>query len=239
MGVVTAFLAGAAAAGLALALAPSVSRLPQWWRDLDRSSAVARHQRIRMPSWLGRILAARRLERIRAQLPEALVGLATSVRAGLSLPQAIQAAGKQVPDPLGAEFRTIASAQGAGATLEQGLDAFEARSPLPEVNLLVAGLKLARTTGGSLAPLLDRMAATVRDRERLRGQVAVLTAQGRLSGWVVGSMPAVLVFVMALVDPGFVRPLLVTPAGWALLAAAVVLEGLGIFMIRAIVRVEP
>ena len=69
--------------------------------------------------------------------------------------------------------------------------------------------------------------------------MAVLTAQGRLSGWVVGSMPVVLLGVMALVDPAFVRPLLATAVGWAMLAAAVVLEGLGIFMIRAIVRVEP
>jgi tight adherence protein B len=239
MAVLLALLTGVAAAGAVFALAgPVTSRIARLGIASPRAHPVP-VVRLRAPAWLDRLLAARRLERVRAQLPEGLTGLSTSVRAGLSLPQAIQSAGTQMADPLGAEFRTMGAATALGATLEQALDAFEARTPLPEVRLLVAALKLARTTGGSLAPLLDRLTATVREREKLRGQVAVLTAQGRLSGWVVGSMPVVLLGVMGLVDPAFVRPLLVTPVGWALLAAAVVLEGLGIFMIRAIVRVEP
>lgn len=234
MAILVGLLAGVSAAGAVLALAGPVASL------------IARHRipaasrpRLRLPRWLAALFAARRVERIRAQLPEAIVGLATSVRAGLSLPQAIQMAGKQVPDPLGREFRAVADATALGATLEGALDSFEARIPLPEARLLVAGLKLARTTGGSLGPLLDRLAEALRERERLRGHVKVLTAQGRLSGWVVGSMPVVLLGVMALVDPAFVHPLLTTHVGWAMLGAAVVLEGLGIFMIRAIVRVEP
>jgi len=227
-------MVGAAAAGVFFALAGPAASL--WAR---RRIPAASLPKLRLPRWLSRLLAARRLERIRAQLPEAIVGLATSVRAGLSLPQAVQAAGKQVPDPLGREFRAVASATSLGATLETALDGFEARIGLPEARLLVAGLKLARTTGGSLGPLLDRLAETLRERERLRGHVKVLTAQGRLSGWVVGGMPVALLLVMSLVDPAFTRPLLTTPVGWAMLSAAVVLEGLGVFMIRAIVKVEP
>lgn len=236
MAIFLGLLVGVAAA---LAVFAAGLLLPGRFAEWRGRAATARLPHPDLPPFVRRILAARRLERIRAQLPEALTGLSTSVRAGLSLPQAIQSAGGQLADPLGGEFRTIWSATAMGATLEQALEAFEKRAPLPEIRLLVAGLKLARTTGGSLAPMLDRLTATVREREKLRAQVAVLTAQGRLSGWVVGSMPAALLLVMSLVDPAFVRPLVATPMGWALLAAAVALESLGIFMIRAIVRVEP
>jgi tight adherence protein B len=125
-----------------------------------------------------------------------------------------------------------------GGTMESALAGFERRVALPEVRMLVAGLNLARTTGASLAPLLERIAETLRERERMRGQLRALTAQGRLSGWVVGLTPVALLMVMGAVDPGFVRPLFTTPAGLLLLGVAVVLEALGALAIRAVVRVE-
>ena len=188
--------------------------------------------------WLDRIFAARRLDAIRAQLPEAIVGMATSVRAGLSLPQALQSAGDRTPAPLGPEFKSVADAAALGATLERSLDALERRTPLAEIRLLVAGLKLSRATGGSLAPLLDRLADTLRERERLRGQVRTLTAQGRMSGLVVGGMPLLLLGVMAVFDPAFLAPMLGTPAGWVMLGMAAGLELLGMVTIRAVTRVD-
>jgi len=104
--------------------------------------------------------------------------------------------------------------------------------------MLVAGLELSRSTGASLAPLLDRLAGNLRDREQLRGQLRTLTAQGRLSGWIIGAVPAVLLGVMWIIDPGFIRPLFATPAGWVLLGTAVILEGLGALVIHALVQVE-
>jgi tight adherence protein B len=175
---------------------------------------------------------------MRGQLPAALQVLATSVRAGLSLPQALRAAGEQAPAPLGLEFARIAEEAALGATLDRALENFERRLALPEARLLVASLALARATGASLAPLLDRLVETLRERDRLRGQVRALTAQGRLSGWVVGAAPAVLLAAMALADPEYLRPLIATPAGWALLGLAALLEVLGALTIRAVVRVE-
>jgi tight adherence protein B len=104
---------------------------------------------------------------------------------------------------------------------------------------MTAGLSLARATGGSLAPLLDTLAETLRERERLRGQVRALTAQGRLSGYVVGATPVVMLLVMWLIDPAFVAPVFTTPLGYGMLAAAAVLEALGAVGIRAVVRIEP
>ncbi len=234
MAILMGLLSGGAAALLARTAWP---RLAAAIREI-RAARPAASPAVAPVPWLDRIFAARRLERIRAQLPEAIVGMATSVRAGLSLPQAVQAAGDRVPAPLGAEFKAVADAAALGATLERSLDALERRAPLAEIRLLVAGLKLARATGGSLAPLLDRLAGTLRERERLRGQVRTLTAQGRLSGWVVGGMPLLLLGVMAAFDPAFLAPMLSTPAGWVMLGLAAGLELLGLATIRVVTRVE-
>jgi len=239
MALILAFLAGLSCFLAAFALAPRVPALLgavesariAWISGSDSSP------RVRGRFW--RFFHARRLSRFRAQLPSALVVLSTSVRAGLSLPQAVQAASEQIPAPAGEEFGAVARDTALGGTIDAGLAALEKRAPLPEVRFLVAGLSLARATGGSLAPLLDSIAETLRERERLRGQARALTAQGRLSGWVVGAVPVVMLVVMYLIDPVFVSPLFTTPPGWIMLGTAAVLETLGALGIRAVVAIDP
>ncbi len=235
MAVVLSLLVGVACAAAVAAL---VLKLPVLQRLLP-SAELKGVDTTRERSWIDRLLNARRLNRLRGQLPEALMVVSTSVRAGLSLPQALKTASTQLTGPAGEEFRRIVSDMQLGSTLEAALTGFERRSPLPEVKLLVAGLKLARTTGGNLVPLLSQLVETLRERERLRGQFKMLTAQGRLSGWVVGLTPVALVGIMALVDPQFVRPLWTTDIGLIMLAVAVALEVLGAVAICAIVKVEP
>jgi tight adherence protein B len=220
----------------------AVILLPGWLDRLSRlrrSAAPGGEPQERAAGWWARLLATRRLARLRAQLPQGLGTLSTSVRAGLSLPQALAQGADAIPSPLGDELRRITREIALGGTLEASLSAFERRAPLPEIRLLVAALNLARSTGGSLAPLLDQLTETLRERERLRGHVKTLTAQGRLSGWVVGLMPVVLLIVVSAVDPEFLAPLLHTPAGLVLLGVAIVLELIGAVAIRAVVRVEP
>lgn len=233
---VLALLVGCSVTALAAAVVPrAVSGLGRLRSDHPARTLAADHR----PRWFVRLLAARRLARLRAQLPEGLGTLSTSVRAGLSLPQALAQGAESVAAPLGEELGRITRETALGGTLEAALESFERRAPLPEVQLLVAALKLARSTGGSLAPLLDQLTETLRERERLRGHVRTLTAQGRLSGWVVGLMPVALLGIVSVVDPEFLAPLVRTPAGLMLLGSAVALELIGAFAIRAVVRVEP
>lgn len=241
MSFILAALIGFAVGGGAWLSIPRLTAAVRRWRTAEPAVLPLAGSAVRAnrPGWLERMVAARRADRIRAQLVEGLTATATSVRAGLSLPQALQAAAGRAPDPLGLELRAIVEDAARGATLEAALESFEARARLPEVRLLVATLKLARATGGNLAPLLDQLAETLRERERVRGQVRALTAQGRLSAWVVGATPVALLAVMTLVDPSFPRPLVTTPVGWGLLAAAATLEGLGALALRAVVRVDP
>lgn len=187
----------------------------------------------------GRWLAFRKEKALRRQLQPALISLASSVRAGLSLPQAIQAAGKSLPWPLGEEFRMLIAEVEHGGNFDRALAGLERRARIPEVKSMAAGLRIARVAGGGLAPLLERLAESMRERERLRGQVKSLTAQGRLSGWVVGAIPVVLLAGIGLIDPEFVKPLFLTRIGWLILALAVFLELAGIFAIRALIKIDP
>jgi tight adherence protein B len=236
MSLVFSLIIGISVAGVFVAGLPGWM---EWLGRMRRPGASPTEVSDHVPGWWGRLVATRRLARLRAQLPEGLGTLSTSVRAGLSLPQALAQGADSIPPPLGEELRRMTRETALGGTLEASLAGFERRAPLPEIHLLVAALNLARTTGGSLAPLLDQLTDTLRERERLRGHVKTLTAQGRLSGWVVGLMPVVLLVVVSAVDPEFLSPLLHTPAGLVLLGVAVVLEVIGAVAIRAVVRVEP
>lgn len=223
-------LLGAACAGLFFAAAIrfnlKAGRLAAKWNAAETF----------LPS---RWLAFRKERELRRQLPSALISLASSVRAGLSLPQAIQAAGKSLSWPLGDEFRALTTEVEHGGNFDRALAGLEGRTGVPEIRYMAAGLRMARAAGGGLAPLLERLADSMRERERLRGQVKSLTAQGRLSGWVVGAIPAVLLLGIGLIDPEFIRPLFLTRAGWFILALAGLLELAGIFAIRAVIRIEP
>ena len=237
MTVVLSVLVGIAGAGAAAVILRGSHLVPRFLRFAV--PAAARPRAGARLSSLSRLLRARRVARVREQLPAALGTISTSVRAGLSLPQALQAASEQVPDPAGGELRTVVAETRMASTLDEALDRLGARVPLPEVGFLVSGLKLSRATGGNLAPLLDRLAETLRERERLRGQFRTLTAQARLSGWVVGLTPVALLAIMSVLDPEFVAPLWGTGAGWVLLGVAALLEILGVLAIRAVVRTEP
>ena len=238
MSILLALLAGVAVAGLILYLADDgIAAVRQWYKAL-RSAGTSRVP-VKLPSGLRRIFHARRLAQVRTHLPQALSAMGTSVRAGLSLTQALDAAAKRVPEPLGGELKAIAEESAKGGTIDRALVSLEERLPVPEVQLMSACLRLARSTGGNLAPLLDQLTETIRERERMAGHVRALTAQGRLSAWIIGAMPFVLIGIMLIVDPAFIRPMFATPIGWMMLGVGAVLEALGVFVLNMIVRVEP
>ena len=223
-------LFGAAGAGLFLAAVKSA--------DFRVSGPAGALIPARLPV-LGRWLAFRREREIRRQLPSALVSIASSVRAGLSLPQALQAAGKSMAWPLGGEFQILTAEVEHGGNFDRALAGLENRSRVAEVRFMVAGLRMARAAGGGLAPLLERLAESMREREMVKRQVKSLTAQGRLSGWVVGMIPAVLLVGIGMIDPEFIKPLFFTRIGWLILTMAGLLELAGILVIRAVVRIDP
>lgn len=191
-----------------------------------------------VPHWW---VANRRVKRradIEKALPDALETMANGLRAGHSFLQALDVAAKQSSGPLAEELARVMTDLRVGRPTEEALEAWAERSASSDVDLLVSGVVIQRQVGGNLASLLDRLQATIRDRQRRRGEIRAMTAQGRMSGWVVGALPAVLLAALSLLDPSMMRPVFATTPGHWILAIAAGLEGTGLLIIRKLLAVE-
>ena len=226
---------------LALMLGLSVGLLA-WWRPWPRRLALALPElgaglRRRSRAWVER----RRQDRLAEQLPQLLEALSAALRAGQSLPQALESAAQELPPPAGDQLDRVLRRLRLGEAPEAVLEAMAAdfRGALQaDWRLLATGVAIQRSSGGDLAGLLDSLTETLRERQRLQGQIGALTAQGRLSAWVVGLLPPALLLALQAMDPGLTAPLYSTPKGWALLAAGLLLEVLGVLVLRRIVALE-
>lgn len=180
----------------------------------------------------------RRLATALEQLPDALDLLARSLRAGHGLSSAIQLVGAEFPEPIGGEFRRCHDEQHVGVPLEQSLDALAERLGHLEIRFFATAVILQRQTGGDLAELLDKIAALVRDRFRLEGQIRSLTAEGRLSGRILLSLPPLMFVLLWQIQPNYARVLVSDPAGQGLLALAVAWQLIGALMMRQMIQVR-
>lgn len=193
------------------------------------------------PRWQTAWQQARLRQRLAEQMPGLLEALAGGLRAGLSLPQALATAAEDLPEPTAGQLRRLLQGWSLGEAPEELMQA-EARALEPHAlaadwRLLATAVGLQRSGGGDLAAGLDQLAETLRERQRLQAQVDALTAQGRLSAWVVGLLPLVLLLALQVLDPELVAPLFNTPRGWALLGFAAALEAAGVLLLRRITDV--
>lgn len=181
---------------------------------------------------------AARLRKFEELLPEATDALARALRAGHTLPAALQMVGEELRDPVGAEFRLLYEHFQFGAPLPEVLRHLADRVPLVDTRFLVTAILLQRDTGGNLSELLDNLAMVIRDRFRVRRKVRSVTAHGRLSGWILSAMPIGVGVLLMLIRPDYIQTLVTDNLGRHLLAGAVTLEAMGVMIIRRIVRVE-
>ncbi|MDR7279995.1 type II secretion system F family protein [Catenuloplanes atrovinosus] len=185
-----------------------------------------------------RHLAGRRDDRFAAALPDAIQMVIGSLRSGFSLQQALDAMVRESVDPLAGEFsRALAEAR-LGMELEEALDRVAKRMNNKDLAWTVIAIRVQREVGGNLAEVLSTTISTIRERELLRGHVRALSAEGRLSAWVLLALPIVLGAFMFLTRREYVAPLLTDPRGILLLLAGVVLVVLGGFWLTRVVRVE-
>ncbi len=184
-----------------------------------------------------RIRADRRRAAFEAQLADSLQLLAGSLRAGYSVPQAIDAIVREGEEPMTTEFgRALVEAR-LGVQLEDALESVARRMSSLDFSWVVMALRIQRDVGGNLAEVLSNVAATLRERERLRRQVRVLSAEGRLSAWILGLLPVVLGGYLLLVRPEYLQPLWTTTLGWLMLVTGAFLFAVGVFWLRRVVRV--
>lgn len=168
--------------------------------------------------------------------PESLEQLATMLESGLSVHQAILLMSDESQSPAAELFRAIQGAVNVGNSMEEAARLAEERLGSPDVSLFCAALAINSRAGGSLAPLVQRVAAAIRERRKLAAELRVETVQARMSARIVGLLPVASLATLWLVNPKFVAPLFNTPAGNVVLSISVAANLSGLLIIRFIMR---
>jgi tight adherence protein B len=187
--------------------------------------------------WLS-FRANRRANHFLSQMPDTLQLLAGSLTAGYSLPQAVDAVVREGSQPIATEFGRAIIESRLGVPIEDALDNIATRMDSRDFAWVVMAIRIQREVGGNLAEVLATVAQTMRERERVRRQVRVLSAEGRLSGWILGGLPPVFGLYLVLVRPEYIRTLYTDPIGILLICIAAVQFAVGVFWLRKVVQVE-
>jgi len=180
----------------------------------------------------------RRLKQFTDQLPFVLDLLKSLLEAGHSLLRGLQVVVKEFEPPISAEFATVLEQTTLGLPLARALQEMAGRVPQEDLRLLVVAVKVQSDVGSSLAQIIGRLSELMRTRQRLRAQIKALTAQSRMSGIIVGLLPAFVLLAFSVVQPGYARALFTDPTGISMLETAVVLDLLALVTIRRLVRVR-
>jgi tight adherence protein B len=181
---------------------------------------------------------ARRMRKFEDQFPQAVELIARALRAGHALPTGLGMVADEIPAPVGTEFRILFDEQNFGLTLPDALRNFAKRIPVLDARFFVTAVLTQREAGGNLAEVLDNLAAVTRERFKVRRQVRVLSAHGRITGWVLALLPPAIAGVTAIISPGHLGTLISDPLGQRMIAVAAVLQLAGMLAIRRLVDID-
>jgi tight adherence protein B len=181
--------------------------------------------------------AQRRRQAFEAQLPDVLQLMTNALRSGYALPQALDAVATQAAEPARSEFERVNFEARVGVDLGESLRAMSDRMQSVSFGWVVAALDINREVGGELAKVLTTLATTIRERQQLDRQIKTLTAEGRISAYVLTALPIIVGLAMALLNPGYFEPLRTSP-GPQILLAAVALLGVGWIWMRSMIKAE-
>ncbi|HTV06348.1 MAG TPA: type II secretion system F family protein [Acidobacteriaceae bacterium] len=186
------------------------------------------------------VLFKRRLRfaKFEQQLPEALDLMVNAMRAGHSLNSSLDLVAQEVLNPLGGEFRICFDEQNYGLELKTAMNNLVSRVPLQDLKMVVTAILIQKESGGNLAEVLDKVAYVIRERFRLKRQVRVHTAQGRMTGWVLSFLPVVLGCALYMINPQGISLLWKRQIGIDLLYFAGISNVVGALIIRKIVNME-
>jgi tight adherence protein B len=181
---------------------------------------------------------SRRQKAFEAQLPDTLTLLASSLRAGFSFMQGLEAVAQEIGNPMRRELQRVFTETRLGRSPEEALEDSAIRMGSNDLLWTVMAIRIQREVGGNLASLLDTVADTMQKRERIRSEVRALTAEGRLSGIILGLLPPVAGVLLYLVAPDYMKSLFEEPIGIAAVITAAVLSVVGWFWLQKIVDIE-
>ena len=180
----------------------------------------------------------RRVIKFQEQLPDAIDMLVSSMKAGYSFQAAMKFIGEEVPLPLGPEFMRFYEEQRLGMEVRTALMALQARVPSLDLKMLVTAILIQRETGGNLAEVLDKISALMRERVALKGEIATLTAESKLSARILSALPLVVFALVSVINPGFMKPMVESEMGPMFLWGAVVSVATGYWWMMKIADID-
>lgn len=179
-----------------------------------------------------------RLRVFEEQFPEAIDLISRALRAGHALTTGLGMVSDEIPAPVGAEFKRLYDEQNFGMSLPDALRAMARRVPVLDARFFVTAVLTQRESGGNLSEVLDNLASVMRERFKLKRQIRVISAHGRISGWVLSCLPPALAAVLFILSPNFMRILWEDPMGLRLVMVAVMLQLIGTYAISRLVKIE-
>jgi tight adherence protein B len=191
-----------------------------------------------IPGRYVRYRIAQRLKAFNNQLGDTLTLLSNAIKAGYSFAQAIDTVAKNAVPPIADEFGRAVREMNLGGSPDEALQNITKRVASPDFDLVATAYSIHRTVGGNLAEILDNISYTIRERVRIKGEIATLTAQARASGTLITFLPIVLAVFMYFVTPTYFRPMFENFVGWVLIAIGVFMIFVGNLIIRRVVAIE-
>ena len=179
-----------------------------------------------------------RMRKFEEQFPEALDLLGRALRAGHAFTTGVEMVGKEMPDPIGPEFQILYDQQNYGMPLPDALKLFAERIPVLDARFFVTAVLIQRESGGNLSEVLDNLAGVMRERFRVKRQIRVISAHGRLTGWILVCLPPALAMVLFSINPETRQLMFTDPLGQQMMVAALVLQVIGTLIMRKIINVE-
>ena len=180
----------------------------------------------------------KRVKRLENQIGDALTVMANSMRAGFSFLQAMEMISKEMPDPIAGEFKKTLREISLGTPTQKAMLVMSERIGSEDLDLVITAILIQRQVGGNLAEVLDKISETIRERLRIKAEIKTLTAQGRISGVIIGSMPSVLGLILFVINADYIMTLFKNDIGIVLVVAGIISQITGFILIRKVIQVE-
>jgi tight adherence protein B len=191
-----------------------------------------------LPYLFVRMAKAKRLDKFEEQFPDSIDLIARALRAGHAFPTGLQMVADEIPDPVGAEFKLVYDRQNFGMSMNDALKGLAERVPILDAKFFATAVLTQRETGGNLSEVLDNLSGVIRERFKVKRQVRVVTAHGRITGWILSAMPPGLALILCFVSPQHMKTLITDPLGIQMLVVGGTMQVIGTLIIRKLVNIR-
>jgi len=180
----------------------------------------------------------KRLDTFEEQFPEAIDLMARALRAGHAFPTGLLMVAEETPNPVAAEFKLVYDRQNFGMPMSDALKGMADRVPVLDAKFFATAVLTQRETGGNLAEILDNLSTVIRDRFKVKRQVRVLTAHGRITGWILAALPPSLALILSMVSPDHMKTMISDPLGVQMMVVGGTMQVIGTLIIRKLVQIR-